>query len=134
DDEVAIALTRRGIGLAAATQLVDDLRHGRPVHPQMAAPEFVPARRSNHRRSAAVGEAESGPVTPSRLQPRNERRSHRPSQAEPRSKATVWFAGGIFACLLATGGVLLLKHRQQSHAGSEAAIPGNRPRVEASAT
>jgi hypothetical protein len=139
-DEVARALNRRGIQLPTATQLVDDLSNGRPVRPQMAAPEFVAAGRGSRRRHSTPPQSQGERSHPSdsrssRTRPSPAPSSRRKEASDSKSSPLVWFAAGIFGFLVLTGGVIAFKHGQRSRPESQNQKPRNErpPDMEANA-
>src|SRR4051812_31175592 len=119
-DEVARALARRGIDLPAATQLVDDLRNGRPVRPQLTPPEFVSAARSSQRRTSNSQDQteQARPQSPG-SRPSTDRPSRRRSRGASKASPVVWFVAGIFGCVLLTGAALVFKHWRHGRADSQ---------------
>jgi hypothetical protein len=116
DDEVALALTRRGIEPATAARLVGDLRNGRRVQPDMPAQEWVGGHRASRRRKA---EAPTQPSAKPAETPRSDhKRSHRSGKDDPQSKGVVWFIGGVLACVLIAGAILYKNHRHNDAATS----------------
>lgn len=129
DDQVALALTRRGIHPPTAARLVDDLRNGRRVQPEMPAPEWVAGRRASRRRRDDVAERPAHKSAEAPKASRSDRgRSRRSGKEEPRSKAFVWLAGGIFACILIAGSILYINHRHNTRAEQPSANPSQTPR------
>ena len=86
DNEVVTALVRRGIEVSAATRLVEDLRHSRPVRPQAESPYLVSAQAAVARRTAA--KAEQRPASPSETPKSHRHSSRRSSQKESRPVGT----------------------------------------------
>jgi hypothetical protein len=79
DEDIITSLVHRGIDRAEATQLLDDLRNGRPVKTKMQKGlETTPRRRSRERRSEGLREGERE----NESRPDRERQSHAPSSKE----------------------------------------------------
>ena len=130
DDEVAVALTRRGIEPAAAAQLVDDLRNGRRVQPQMAAPEWISRRRSASRADTGAEQSPppplASPVRASSQKRSGQRRPSRAARKKAKENAIVWVAAGILSCVVVAG-ALVIKHRHNANRDTEPPKPASTP-------
>ena len=133
DEDIVAALALRGVDRANAAQLVDDLRHGRNVSPQiLSGLEFAAPRRS---RSKPVAPPSTKPVSPpgkpSQPAPAAEENAAKapPGQATDGNRKRAAALRIVFAFLVCSGvafGALLISNRLH-HAGNQspAAHPKN---------
>ena len=128
DDQVAVALTRRGVDPAAASRLVQDLRSGRPIHPPVAAPEWVSRRSTESRRSATEGQDRAS-AQPAQPRSSSNRRPSRGARKKARENTLVLATAGILACLVVAGFVVL-KHWQNARNERHNSGPESRPAPE----
>jgi len=128
DDQVAMALTRRGVDPAAASQLVQDLRNGRPIQPPAAAPEWVSRRRSVSGRSTTKVQDQPS-IQPPQPRSTSHRRPSRAAKKKARENTFVLVVAGILACLVVAGFVVF-KHRHNSTRDRDESRSESRPAPE----
>jgi hypothetical protein len=135
DAEVALALTRRGLDSAVAGRLVEDLRNGRRVQPQMAV-EWVTRRRSGSRSSGEAGhDRPSAQPSPSRSTSEkrsNQRRPSRGARKKAKENAIVWVVAVILACLVVVTAIVIFKHSQRTKDDGETPALASKPAPAAS--
>ena len=113
DAEIVTALTRRGVEPGAAARLVDDLRNGRPVQPEMVNGEWVleqkRARRSAARAAAQV-DSTSPPTAPgAETEPTPRQERSKSDSAKPKKKWGLWMFTFLLIGLTAATGFVVAK-------------------------
>ena len=116
DEDIVLALVRRGITQAKAAQLVDDLRHNRMASIQSAIPaEFALGQRPALRRAAAQTEQSSPKPSPQTASPR-EQPVRPPSRPRKKSPASWWAAAALVALVIVVVALVLYRrHRDQTN-------------------